>query len=102
MVLLNELSAGFVVLMGMGTVFFGLICIIVLIWLVGKILGALIKEESVQPAASPVAAGAEITRSSSSDEIPNRQEFVAAVSAVIAEEMGTDVSKLQILSIKKL
>jgi len=48
------------------------------------------KKKQVEPAA-PAA-----------DTIPNRQQFVAAVSAVIAEEMGTDVSKLRILSIKKI
>ena len=37
-----------------------------------------------------------------SQEIPNRQEFVAAVSAAIAESMGKDVSAIRILSIKKI
>jgi len=33
--------------------------------------------------------------------IPNRAEFVAAVSAAIAEASGTDASAIRILSIKK-
>lgn len=99
MILLSELSPGFVVLMGMGTVFFGLICIIVLIWLVGQIIRAVDKGSDEPPV--PVAAGVP-TRSAAVEDIPNRTQFVAAVSAVIAEEMGTDVSKLRILSIKKL
>jgi len=38
----------------------------------------------------------------STNEIPNRPEFVAAVSAAIAEELGTDINKIQIVSIKKI
>ena len=34
--------------------------------------------------------------------IPNRQELIAAVSAALAEELGTDVSAIRILSFKKL
>ena len=34
--------------------------------------------------------------------IENRQEIIAAVSAVIAEELGTDVSAIRVLSFKKL
>ena len=33
--------------------------------------------------------------------IPNRQELIAAVSAAIAEEAGTDISKIRILSVAK-
>jgi phenylpyruvate tautomerase PptA (4-oxalocrotonate tautomerase family) len=37
-----------------------------------------------------------------SDEIVDKQRIIAAVSAVIAEELGTDVSALRIKSFKKL
>ena len=33
---------------------------------------------------------------------PNRQELVAAISAAIAEDLGTDITGIHILSIKKL
>ena len=33
---------------------------------------------------------------------PNRQELVAAVSAAIAEELGTDITGIRIVSMKKL
>jgi len=36
------------------------------------------------------------------EQIPNRGEFVAAISAAIAEDMGKDVSSIRILSIKKI
>ena len=34
--------------------------------------------------------------------IENRREIIAAVSAALAEEMGTDVSAIRILSFKKI
>ena len=87
-----DYSSLFVCLMGMGTVFFGLICLIGLTALMGRIVG---RSQSVAvpatvPAAAPVAAE------------PNRQELVAAISAAIAEELGTDVTGIRIVSMKKL
>ena len=73
----------FVCLMGMGTVFFGLICLIALTTIMGKIVGGrAVPAAMPAPAAAPVSAAAE----------PNRQELVAAVSAAIAEELGTDIT----------
>ena len=43
----------------------------------------------------------EVVSAAVDDEIPNRAEFVAAVSAAIAEASGTDASAIRILSIKK-
>ncbi len=87
-------EAGFVVLMGIGTVFAGLICIIIIC----KIVGLFFKNKDAEPAkavaAAPVAAVAE--------PIANRQELIAAISAVAAEELGTDVSAIRITSFKKL
>jgi phenylpyruvate tautomerase PptA (4-oxalocrotonate tautomerase family) len=34
--------------------------------------------------------------------IENRQEIIAAVTAACAEEMGTDISALRVISFKKL
>lgn len=83
----------FVCLMGMGTVFFGLICLIALTTIMGKIVGGrAVPAAMPAPAAAPVSAAAE----------PNRQELVAAVSAAIAEELGTDITGIRIVSMKKL
>ena len=87
-----DYSSAFVVLMGMGTVFFGLICLIVLTSIMGRILGREAAPAVAAPAAPAVAAPAE----------PNRQELVAAVSAAIAEELGTDITGIRILSMKKV
>ena len=87
-----EYSNLFVCLMGMGTVFFGLICLIVLTTVMGKIVGG---------HAAPAAASAVIPTAPAAAE-PNRQELVAAVSAAIAEELGTDITGIRIVSMKKL
>ena len=86
-----DYSTIFVCLMGMGTVFFGLVCLIVLTTLLGRICG---RKQQPAPAAAisaPAAAPA-----------VNQQELIAAVSAAIAEELGTDITGIRILSVKKL
>ena len=98
----TELSGAFVVAMGMGTVFIGLICIILLVKLMSLIINGVAKDEAAKPAA-PVAAPAVASAAAPVPaEIPNRAEFVAAVSAAIAEDLGTDISKIQIVSIKRI
>lgn len=87
-------SNTFVVLLGIGTVFFGLICIIVLVSITGAICKKAIKAKPAAPAAAPAAPAVPC-------EIPNRGEFVAAVSAALAEELGTDVSSIRIHSITR-
>ena len=88
------MSNAFVVVMGVGTVFFGLICLIALSYIMSAVCGKVNKPAPVAaaPAAAPAAA----------ESIPNRQAMIAAISAVIAEELGTDVSAIRILSMKKL
>lgn len=80
----------FVVVMGVVTVFVVLILIIGLCYLLA--LACREKEKKPEPAPAPV----------SNETIPNRAEFVAAVSAAIAEYSGTDASAIRILSIKKI
>lgn len=88
-------------LLGLGVVFLGLIVIILLVMAMHGILvrtpGHEEAPKSAAPAPAPVAA-----TSQENAEIPNRQEFVAAVSAVLAEELGTDVSAIRIHSIKRI
>ena len=93
-------SEAFVCLFGMGTVFVGLICIIILTTIMGKIMQILSKSVEAAPAAAPAAPAAPAAQVS--NEIPNRQALVAAISCVLAEEMGTDVTGIRILSLKKL
>ena len=87
------MSNWFVVAMGIGTVFVGLICIIVLCY----IMSALCR----QPAA-PVTNTAAAVPAAGESIIPNRQAMIAAISAAVAEDMGTDMSGIRILSVKKI
>ena len=82
----------FVVLMGVGTVFVGLVCIVLLVTLMSWLCRRLGKKEPAAPAAVPVP-----SRQSS-----NAGEILAAISSVIAAELGTDVSAIRITSIKKV
>lgn len=88
-----DYSSVFVCLMGMGTVFFGLICLIVLTTIMGRLCGLGKKAAPAAAAAVPAPAAAPQV---------NQQELVAAVSAAIAEELGTDITGIRILSMKKL
>ena len=85
----------FVVLMGVGTVFFGLICIIFLSTAMSRICMALKKTPAAAPAEAAAPAAAQTAA-------PNRQEMIAAIAAAIAEELGTDISGIRILSVNKI
>ena len=84
--------------MGMGITFFGLVCIIVLCSVMSAILKNKGANKNEETTAAPVAA----TQPVQEAQIPNREEMVAALSAVIAEELGKDVSAIRIVSLKKL
>lgn len=84
----------FVCLMGMGTVFFGLICLVALSTLMSAALRSVGKPPAAAVPPAPVpsvpAAGA-VT-----------PELIAAVSAAVAEDLGTDITGIRIKSIKPL
>lgn len=88
----------FTPLMGMGTVFIGLVSLIFITKLMSLIVSKVVLKKAAAapapaaPAAAPAAPAAPAITG----------EMVAAISAACAEEMGTDVSKIRILSIKKL
>ena len=85
-----EISNAQAVGLGLGTVFVGLIALILICYIMSAIVKAFTKKEktvSASPAQAP---------------IPNKGEFAAAVAAAIAEDLGTDVTGIRIKSIKKL
>ena len=86
-----------VILMGIGVVFFGLVCIILLCSLMSLIVR---KIESKLPAEAAAPKPAEKAADELSPE--KRREVIAAISAVIAEELGTDVSAIRVTSFKKV
>lgn len=92
------MNMAFVCLMGIGTVFVGLICIII----VCKIMSGIVRLSEKKASNKQPAVIATPDKSTESGEIVDRQKIVAAVSAVIAEELGTDVSALRIVSFKKI
>lgn len=97
------MSNAFVVAMGVGTVFVGLIALIILVKIMAAIIGVLFpdkRRESAPTQANVAAAG--ISAEPKQPEIADKGAFVAAVSAAIAEELGTDVSHIRIHSIKRL
>ena len=101
-----------VFVLGFGTVFVGLLALILIITLLGKILrnsAAKEAQKAVQAApaqqpAAPVAAAAEPEPAPEPavEEIEDRQSMVAAVSAAIATVMGEDVSGIRIVSITRM
>ncbi len=85
----------FVTLMGIGTVFFGLICIIVLTTVMGSVLKS---KSKPAPAAAPAAAAPAAPAVNTAKE----QEILAAVIAAVTEDLGPSASRMQITSNNKI
>ena len=91
---MQEISNAMAIGLGLGTVFVGLIALILICYIMSAIVKTFAKKE--KPAAAPAPAVPVQTA------IPNKGEFAAAVAAAIAEDLGTDVTGIRIKSIKKL
>lgn len=87
-----------VVILGISIVFIGLISLIILC----KILAVISNIGEENPPAVNTSTTTPITTAPVKQTIENRQQIIAAVSAAVAEELGTDVSAIRILSLKKL
>ncbi len=81
--------------LGVGIVFFGLVCIVFLSSLMSAVIGAFEKNKTNEVPTPVVTAPAV-------EPIANKQELIAVISAAIAEEMGTDIEAIRIKSIKKI
>lgn len=90
-----EYSNLFVVLMGLGTVFAGLLCIILLVTLMSWVCNR------TAASAAPKSAPAAIPQTAAPVSVVT-PSMMAAISAAIAEDMGTDISAIRIVSIKKV
>lgn len=84
------------VIIGLVTVFVGLIAIILICKLTGYLCNISVNAapKAEQPAVPAAPAAAPVTE--------NRGELAAAISAAVAEELGTSVSGIRIVSIKKV
>ena len=90
-----EFSNLFVCLMGKGTVFVGLLCLVFLVMAMGAIVR---KAKNAEPASAAIPAAP------AQPQMDNHKkgELMAAIAAAIAEDMGTDISAVRIVSIKKV
>ena len=86
-----EYSNLFVVLMGLGTVFAGLLCIILLVTLMSWVCA-----RTSAPKTAPQMPAAPAAMPAPGAVTP------AMIAAAIAEDMGTDVSAIRIVSMKKV
>ena len=93
-----EVNNAFVVVLGISVVFIGLIAIILLCKIMSAVCSLADKKQTANTVTAPTAAPAVQT----AQPIANRQEIIAAVSAAVAEELGTDISAIRILSFKKI
>ena len=87
----------FVTLMGIGTVFFGLICIIVLTTVMGSVL-----KSNAKPAPAPAAAPKAAVPAAPAVNTAKEQEILAAVIAAVTEDLGPSASRMQITGINKI
>lgn len=92
-----EISNSLVVVLGVGIVFIGLICIVILCKIMSAVCMLAEKKNNSEKEVDTASSTANSVKP-----IENRQELIAAVSAALAEELGTDVSALRILSFKKI
>lgn len=83
----------FVCLMGIGTVFVGLICIVFICMFTSYIVRVFQKNEKALVTS---------TNNTVQTPIANKQEVVAAVCAVIAHETGAEAKNIRVLSFKKI
>lgn len=94
----NEPHWALVCLLGIGVVFVGLAIIIGLVELMNLATNRIGNKEKKNEGSKPVSAPAPVL----SGVIENRDEIVAAVCAAVAEENGTDISAIRVVSFKKV
>ena len=93
---MNVVSNLFVCLMGMGTTFVGLICIIFLTMLMGKIMQKIAKPEPPKAAAAPVPAVPAVPADGLTAEVK------IAILAALQQEPGFDLARVSAIDIRKL
>ncbi len=95
-----EYSNAFVVGLGLGTVFAGLICLVFVTKITSFICTRLVKKEKEAPAAQPPVN--QVAAPAMDAPIADKQQLIAAISAAIAEDMGCGVEGIRIKSIKRI
>lgn len=95
---MTEISSALAVGLGLGTVFVGLIAIIVLCYIMSAVCKLFEKGKKSEDVKAKVPAAPAVNNAP----IANKQELVAACSAVIAEELGTEANNIRVLSFKRV
>lgn len=87
-----EISNAMVIGLGLGTVFAGLVGLILICYIMSSVVKLFAPKEKskVQPTSSKEAP------------IANKGELVAAIAVAIAEDLGKDVTGIRIKSIKRI
>ena len=104
----TEPSLAFVCMLGIVVVFVGLICIIGIIMIMNILCTGALREKKAKFTEAEVAPAAQApqpmpaTTIAPAAPIENRGEIIAAVCAAVAEENGTDVSAIRVISFKKI
>lgn len=98
----GEIHWAIVCLIGVLVVFFGLACIIGLVELMTFICNKLLEGGAKKKEQNNASVSAPAPVASAPVAIENRGEIVAAVCAAIAEEEGTDISAIRVISFKKV
>ena len=84
-------------------VFIGLICLIALVTVMGAVCERVLKDTKKAVKKAPAApAKAAPAAPAAPAAIANRDELVVAFSAAVAEELGTDVSAIRVVSLKEI
>ena len=94
---MNEVSNLFVCLMGMGTTFVGLTCIIFLTMLMGKVLKSTEKPEPAKAAPAPVIPAAPVVPADGLTE-----EVKVAIIAALQQEPGFDLARVSAIDIRRI
>ncbi len=103
LILLEAPATWLVCLLGVGIVFAGLVCIIGLVELMTFICNKITSRSASKVANSaPAQAPVQASAPKQGAEIENRGELIAAICAAVAEENGTDISAIRVISFKKL
>ncbi len=96
----NDGPATWVVcLIGVSVVFLGLVVLIGIIEIMNRLCDKLAKKKAAPKAEAPAPVAAAPVVGAP---IENRSEIIAAVCAAVAEENGTDISAIRVVSFKKL
>ena len=92
------MQTAFTCIMGIVTVFAGLISLIAITMAMSAVIKAISKPDKNGTENKVVNTPA----SKKAEPIANKQEIIAGVCAVIAEELGTEVSNIRVTSFKRL